>query len=250
MSTKRRIIRAIEERFLEKRRMFKENRKTRFSPPAAVLVMVLAAAAILTGCKKESPEPPASASLPADTPQTKESGEKTDPAAKPDANSVAGSRPSLGPIIRAARTWGPAYESWYGKTAPDFALKDLAGREHKLSDYRGKKVMVVFWATWCPPCKMEVPDLVKLRNDLAEDKLAMLAISAEKADLLARFVEQKINYTVLLDTGNMPTPFGFMRIYQTIGVPCSFFIDSEGKIILATSGLISLNELKAIIEAI
>ena len=231
--------------------MFKQNRKTDSCLPVAVLVMMLAAAAILTGCKKESPEPPASGSLPADTPQAKKSGEKTDPAAKPDANSVEGStKPSLGPIIRAARTWGPAYESWYGKTAPDFALKDLAGREHKLSDYRGKKVMLVFWATWCPPCKMEIPDLVKLRNDLAQDKLAMLAISAEKADLLTRFVEQKINYTVLLDTGNMPTPFGFMRIYQTSGVPCSFFIDSEGKIILATSGLISLNELKSIVQAI
>jgi len=230
--------------------MFKENRRTRFSLPVAVLVMVLAAAAILTGCKKESPEPPASGGLPADTPQAKESGEKTDPAAKPDANSIESSRPSLGPIIRAARTWEPAYESWYGKTAPDFALKDLAGREHKLSDYRGKKVMLVFWATWCPPCKMEIPDLVKLRNDLAEDKLAMLAISAEKADLLTRFVEQKINYTVLLDMGNMPTPFGFDRIYRTSGVPCGFFIDPQGKVILATSGLISLNELKAIIQAI
>jgi len=230
--------------------MFKENRKTRFSLPLAVLVMVLPAAVILTGCKKESPEPPASGSPPANTPQAKESGEKTDGAVQPDANSIESSRPDLGPIIRAARTWGPAYESWYGKTAPDFALKDLAGREHKLSGYRGKKVMLVFWATWCPPCKMEIPDLVKLRNDLAGDKLAMLAISAEKADLLTRFVEQKINYTVLLDTGNMPTPFGFMRIYQTSGVPCSFFIDSEGKIRLATSGLISLNEIKTIIQAI
>ncbi len=230
--------------------MFKQNRKTDSCLPVAVLAMMLAAA-ILTGCKKESPEPPAaSGSPPADTPQAKEAGEKADPAAKPDANSVEGSRASLGPIIRAARTWEPAYESWYGKTAPDFALKDLAGKEHKLSDYRGKKVMLVFWATWCPPCKMEIPDLVKLRNGLAEDKVAMLAISAEKADLLTRFVEQKINYTVLLDTGNMPTPFGFDRIYRTSGVPCGFFIDPRGKIILATSGLISLNELKAIIQAI
>jgi peroxiredoxin len=231
--------------------MFKDNRRIRFSLPVAVFIMILAAAPILTGCKKESPEPPAPGSPPANTPQVKDSAEKTDPPAKPDADPATGSKPSLAPIIRAARTWGPTYESWYGKTAPDFALEDLAGKQHKLSDYRGKKVMLVFWATWCPPCKMEIPDLVKLRGELTEDKLAMLAISAEKEDLVKGFVaKQNINYTILLDTGKMPTPFGFMRIYQTSGVPCSFFIDAEGKIILATSGLISLNEAKAIIQAI
>ena len=231
--------------------MFKENRRTSFSLPVAVFVMMLAVSAILTGCKKESPEPPASGSPPANTPQAKESGEKTDPTAKPDGNPVTGSKPSLAPIIRAARTWGPAYESWYGKTSPNFALKDLAGKQHKLSDYRGKKVMLVFWATWCPPCIMEVPSLIKLRNDAREDNLAILAISPEKPDLVKRFVaKQNINYTILLDTGRMPAPFGFMRVYSTSGVPCSFFIDPEGRIKLGAGGLISLNEIKAILQAI
>ena len=158
---------------------------------------------------------------------------------------------SLASIINAARTWGPAYQSWYGQAAPDFTLKDLAGKEYRLSDYRGKTVLLVFWATWCPPCKMEVPSLIKLRNDIPEENLAILAISDEKPDLVKRFVAaQNINYTILLDTGKMPAPFGFKRVYGTSGVPCSFFIDPEGTIKLGTGGLISLNEIKAILQAI
>jgi len=77
-----------------------------------------------------------------------------------------------------------------------------------------------------------------------------LAISNEKPDLLKGFVaKQRINYTVLLDKGDMPKPFGVMRIYRTTGIPGSFFIDPQGKIKLATSGLIPLDETKAILQA-
>lgn len=236
--------------------MLKQTVKTHHCLSIGVVILIFAAAMSLSGCKETTSQPAPNEPADSNNVQTpsqapaKAGNPTAADAAKPHVVASAEQKKSLVDVIRNARTWGPAYESWYGKTAPDFALKDLAGREHKLSDYRGKKVMLVFWATWCPPCKMEIPDLVKLRNDLAEDKLTMLAISAEKADLLTRFVEQKINYTVLVDTGNMPAPFGFMRIYETSGVPCSFFIDSEGNIILATSGLISLSDLKAIIEAI
>jgi peroxiredoxin len=174
--------------------------------------------------------------------------------AKPDAELGIPPQENLINIIRAASYrgyWGPAFTSWYGRTAPDFTLTDIAGKQHKLSDYKGKNVLLVFWAAWCPPCRMEIPDLIELRKSIGEDKLGMLAISNEKPDLVKRFVEkQRINYTILLDTGNMPKPFGFMRVYGTSGVPCSFFIDSEGKIRLGTSGLITLNEIKAILQAI
>ncbi len=157
---------------------------------------------------------------------------------------------SLNDIIKAARTWGPAHESWFGKPAPDFTLTDVNGKQHKLSGYRGKSVLVIFWATWCPPCKIEIPDLIELRNTVSEDTLAMLAISNEDPALVKKFIaEWRMNYTVLLDKGNMPTPFGFMRVYRTSGVPCSFFIDAEGKIKFATAGLISLDEIKAILQA-
>ena len=155
------------------------------------------------------------------------------------------SGPSLEQIISAARTWEPSFKSWNGKPAPDFTLSDIEGKEHKLSDYKGKDVLIVLWATWCPPCRMEIPHLIELRNTKSKDNLAMLAITNERPDVVKKFVAQaKMNYTILLDPGVLPAPYNSVR-----GIPSGFFIDSEGKIKLATTGLVSLDEIKAILQA-
>ncbi len=155
-------------------------------------------------------------------------------------------RISLNDVIRDARLWGPTYESWFGKMAPDFTLTDITGKQHKLSDYRGKNVMLTFWATWCGPCLIEVPHLIALRNIISEDKLAMLAISSEPPALVKRFLAgQKINYTVFAsDIRAMPAPFNSVN-----AIPCSFFIGPDGRIKLATEGTLSLGEIKAILQA-
>jgi len=156
-----------------------------------------------------------------------------------------GLRPGLRGIIDTAKTWGPSFELWFGRPAPDFALTDLTGKQHKLSDYRGKNVIVIFWASWCGPCRMEIPHLIELRNTIGEDKLAMLAISNEDPALLEKFIaQQKINYTVFSNKETLPTPFNLVN-----SIPCSFFIDPQGRIKLATIGMLSLNEIKAIIQA-
>ena len=219
--------------------MSEKNKQTGVSL-AVVSAIVLIAAVMVTGCKKQPAE------LTQSEPPTESTGELT----KTDTEPAASPKMSLNDVIKAARTWGPAYQSWYGKTAPDFTLTDITGKQHRLSDYRGKDVILVFWATWCPPCRVEIPHLIELRKTVGEDKLVMLAISNEKPDLVKGFVaKQRINYTVLLDKGNMPEPFGVMRIYRTTGIPGSFFINPEGKIKLATAGLISLDETKAILQA-
>jgi peroxiredoxin len=158
---------------------------------------------------------------------------------------LASEKPKLRDITRAARTWMPAFTAWQGEPAPDFTLTDIKGKEHKLSDYRGKDVLIVFWATWCRPCHMEIPHLIELRNTVSGDDLAMLAISNERLDLVKSFVaERKMNYTVLTDRGTLPSPYNKVN-----AIPSSFFIDREGRIKLGTSGLISLEEIKAIFQA-
>lgn len=153
-------------------------------------------------------------------------------------------------VVESARDWGPSYTSMYGKPAPDFTLTDLAGNEHKLSDYRGKNVLIVFWTTWCAPCRLEMPHLIELRKTVSEDELAILAISNEKKAIVKKVVEKVgINYTVLLEKDDMPEPFGVMRIFRTTGIPCGFYIDPVGKIKLATSGLTTISEIKAILKA-
>ncbi len=156
-----------------------------------------------------------------------------------------GLKPSLKGVIEEAKTWGPAFESWIGKSAPDFSLTDLTGKQHRLSNYRGKNVMIIFWATWCTPCVREIPDLIELRNQVSQDKLAMLAISNESPSLLEKFVaQQKINYTVFSNQETMPTPFNLVNF-----IPCSFFIDPQGRIKLATAGLLSPKDMNAILQA-
>jgi len=160
--------------------------------------------------------------------------------------------PSLEEIIKAAKTWGPAFKPWYGKPAPDFTLTDIADKKHKLSDYRGKNVLIVFWATWCSPCLREIPDLIELRNTVSEDDLAILAISNENPSVVKNFVTlAKMNYTILLDPGVLrKESLGLPRPYNTIrAIPSSFFVDSGGKIKLGSAGMVSLDEIKAIFEA-
>ncbi|MFH1371950.1 MAG: TlpA disulfide reductase family protein [Planctomycetota bacterium] len=199
----------------------------------------LVALVAIIGCKKEPKSNPAEPNNPSETAQ-----QQTTPAADD-------SRPALRDIIARARGWGPTLTNWYGKQAPDFTVTDITGKKHTLSEYRGKNVMLIFWATWCPPCIMEIPHLVELRNTIGEDKLAMLAISyidfRNKPETVKKFVAAKpiINYTVTAtDIDVMPRPYNLVN-----SIPSSFFIDPEGKIKIATEGLIPLSDTKAIIEA-
>ena len=89
--------------------------------------------------------------------------------------------------------------------APEFALKDLEGNEVKLSDYRGKVVVLDFWATWCPPCRKGIPDFVEMQKNYGEDNFVVLGINmdqgkqSEVIPLVSEFAKNyKINYPVLL----------------------------------------------------
>ena len=149
-------------------------------------------------------------------------------------------------IAESQKTWDVAFTASFGKNAPDFSVEDIEGKMHKLSDYRGRNVVVVFWATWCPACNLEIPHLIELRNMFAEDKLAILSISNEEPEHLKHFAESKgINYTVT-SLGDSPLPEPFANVAS---IPTTFFIDPEGKITFAAVGVVSLADAKVIMNA-
>jgi len=218
--------------------VYRQNRAQKHNWLVVMFTTVMLAATVfLAGCREEPSE------------QTNPQNKQEKPATNVE-NPTAGM--SLKDVIRYRRYWDIAFTSWYGQVAPDFTLTDIAGKQHRLSDYRGKNVMLIFWATWCGPCIREIPDLVELRKTIGEDKLTMLAISyvstvpPNTTEIVKGFVKrQNINYTVLsVDRSDVSRPYN-----QVNSIPCSFFIDPEGKIKLATLGILSLDTIKAILQA-
>jgi peroxiredoxin len=154
---------------------------------------------------------------------------------------------TLAEIINQRKTWSPVLTQWFGQDAPDFALKDLDGKEHQLSSYKGKDVLVIFWATWCPPCKMEIPHLKLMEQRISKDDLKILAVTSENTGTVEAFVSSMgINYTVLLDRGSMPNLY---RAIPANGIPSAVFINPQGKIKLITVGYVSYDETRAILNA-
>ncbi|AQT67721.1 Thiol-disulfide oxidoreductase ResA [Anaerohalosphaera lusitana] len=148
-------------------------------------------------------------------------------------------------VIADADTWAPIFEQWYGKPAPELELTDITGETHNLSDYKGTNVVLVFWATWCPPCKMEIPHLKALREEMSKDELMILAISNEADRTVKSFAEQEnLNYTVIATDKQLPKPYSLVT-----GIPTSIYLDKQGNIKLATQGLVNEEHARAIILA-
>jgi peroxiredoxin len=109
----------------------------------------------------------------------------------------------------------------------EFRLKDLSGRTWTISELRGKVVLVNFWATWCPPCRKEMPDLETLYGRLGAKGLVVLGISDEEADKVEPFIrERKLSFPVLLDPGRKVN-----EMFVVEGIPRSFVSDREGKLV-------------------
>jgi thiol-disulfide isomerase/thioredoxin len=116
---------------------------------------------------------------------------------------------------------------WAGSVTPPLALQDLEGRAHRLEDYRGKVVLINFWATWCEPCRAEMPAMNKLRASFAGQPFAVLAVNlAESESRIRRFMEEvPLEFTVLLDRDS-----GAARAWKARVLPVSFVLDAEGRI--------------------
>jgi peroxiredoxin len=109
----------------------------------------------------------------------------------------------------------------------NFTLTDLEGREWTLKDLRGKVVLVNFWATWCPPCRKEMPDLENLYSRFRDEGLVILAISDEDASKVRPFIiERHVTFPVLLDPGRKVN-----ELFQIDGIPKSFVYDRDGRLV-------------------
>jgi len=110
---------------------------------------------------------------------------------------------------------------------PQFTLQDVSGKTWTFAELRGKVVLVNFWATWCPPCRKEMPDLETLYERFSSEGLVVLAISDEEAAKIEPFIrERKFSFPVLLDPGRKVN-----ELYQVEGIPKSFVYDRDGKLV-------------------
>ncbi len=116
--------------------------------------------------------------------------------------------------------------------APGFTLKDLNGKELSLSDFKGKVVFLNFWATWCPPCRREIPAFIELVEKYKDDGFVVLGVAVdprefEKTDKVKPFAEQMgINYPIVYDTKGVSQLYGGIR-----SIPTTFVINREGKVV-------------------
>ncbi len=141
-----------------------------------------------------------------------------------------------------------------GKPAPAFGLDDLTGKKVTLASYRGKAVLINFWATWCGPCRIETPWLIELRNKYAAQGFEILGVDTEGDDLqksdtagwakdkaaVGKFVAQmKVPYPVMVDGDSISRDYGGLD-----DLPTSFFVDRKGTVVATQVGLTSESEIE------
>ena len=137
-------------------------------------------------------------------------------------------------------TFSPASVLRQETIAPRFALKDLNGRTVRLSDYRGKVVLINFWATWCPPCRAEMPDLVRLQRQHGKDGLQIIGVTypPEKKARVRRFARSlKVNYPIILGTREFKARFSSEET-----LPLTVVINRDGKVSEIISGILLREE--------
>jgi thiol-disulfide isomerase/thioredoxin len=123
-----------------------------------------------------------------------------------------------------------------GKQAPNFTLVDLDGKKVSLSDYKGRPVLVNFWATWCGPCKVEMPWFEEFRKQYSAQGLEILGLADDVdvgKDKIAKAAQQTgVTYPILLTDGKVQEAYGGLDV-----LPVSFYVDRTGKVVLQTAGL-------------
>lgn len=134
--------------------------------------------------------------------------------------------------------------------APEFSLKSVDGKTVKLSDYKGKVVIIDFWATWCPPCRKGIPDLISIQNEF-KDKVVIIGISLDREKTIKDvpgFVKNNgINYPVVYGDDKVVIDYGGIQ-----SIPTSFVVDKNGTVVDMHVGLVSkdtfVNKIKELLK--
>lgn len=135
-----------------------------------------------------------------------------------------------------------------GAQAPDFTLTLSTGKQVKLSDYKGKAVLLHFWATWCPPCRKELPEMNKLAEELSASKnrLTFLGVCVSDDEKSRSAFMTKNNYTF---TGGLDKDGSIAGKYSVEGIPTSILISPEGKIEKINVGAMSSSGIASFVKA-
>jgi len=143
---------------------------------------------------------------------------------------------------------GQEFGTSIGDIAPDFTVSDLDGNRHRMSDYRGKPVLLNFWASWCLPCAFEMPQLAQFQA-AHRDEIAVLVVNrGEPVDRARSYLRN-----VQLPDGSEGATFALhasdpddtlYRAYRALGMPASYFIDSSGRIAHTANGPIPLDQME------
>jgi len=133
-----------------------------------------------------------------------------------------------------------------GSAAQAFALTDANGRVHRLEDYRGKWVLVNFWATWCPPCLDEIPDLVALHEERSKRDLVVIGIAMDyqSREVVLQFVDQMfITYPIVFGTPAIAAQIG-----KIPGLPTTFIYDPDGNMAVRHVGPLTKEAVERILD--
>ena len=190
------------------------------------VMLLIGIAAVVSGLLLANPLPhPQNSPKPATSPE--------DNSQAPNSSAKDKTAPSLPPMPEAPKA---------GSAAPDFTLPDLKGKKVQLSSFKGKAVVIDFWATWCEPCKIEMPWLVDLQKKYGPQGLQVLGVAMDDADeqTIQEFARKMgVNYPVLKGTEAVADSYGGLD-----GLPAAFFLDRSGKIVDVAVGLASQSVLE------
>jgi peroxiredoxin len=221
------------------------------SLPPLLLILILVALTLAACGTTTSRSTDSASSDIEDTESSQQSptNSATEPQGPPDAAGGNASSSDTTPLIAFQNSLvdsSDTSELSKGASAPDFSYTFPDGTTHTLSDLEGKKVMINFWATWCPPCKAEMPDIQEAANRFEDDGFVVLAISQDiEPDLVKPFAEEyQLTIPLIVDDDHE-----IGSRYGARGLPTSYFINTDGTIHDRVTGMVNVDRIAAYLEA-